>query len=149
MIGEKSVFLQIRTRFAPTYIGGTLRPLRLARHLAVSLFLWCSGSNAQSPSRVRNVDEGVDGRNKREKSCPDKGSLIPKSSSRVGDGGEGVAGRNGWEKLLPVVIALQANQWLLTKSKQKIFELVARLDPSLLLKPKHQDDFSQRTIIQS
>ena len=59
-------------------------------HLMVSLYLCCSGSNARgkpraleghcasskSPSRVRDGDEGVAGRNGREYCFPDEGSLI-------------------------------------------------------------------------
>ena len=61
-----------------------------APHLTVSLYLYSSGINAwgesralegqrvssKSPSRVRNRDEGVAGRNGREKRFPDEGSLI-------------------------------------------------------------------------
>ena len=69
-------------------ILGTSAPS--ATHLMVSLYLCSSGSNvpgesrakeghrvsSKSPSRVRDRDEGVAGRNGREQCFPDEGSLI-------------------------------------------------------------------------
>ena len=78
-----------KSRFASTVVDGDLGPLPpSAAHLTVSLFLCrsthepSSGAleecrlSSQSPSRVRDRDKVVAGRNWREKFSPDKWSLI-------------------------------------------------------------------------
>ena len=77
---EKCVFNKRTIKVCVSCFDGGLGPPRLAAHLTVSLYLCSSGSNEQgesrarewrrvsskSPSRVRDGDEGVAGRNGRE-----------------------------------------------------------------------------------